>query len=359
MSKLLKDITTGALRRKRGAGDDLDLSDSDDERLAARRRAKRRDFNKMRKALLSDEKIGQIAENPKKLAFLRAIEDREPDDDIDMDFLHESGSQEEASKEESVSQEAQAGNDEETTGKNKRKRPLKPSAADTTNRPPPSDRRGIASKKPATLAEIRESVSFLLEGPNVGESKPEKLISDSEEDADDENNETNADGEQNGNKRRKRNYNYGPLRTKEDVEKRLEDNRAAKAKARELNAQYSRNGAPKMAFHANPVEDPDDFTLPTLRAAPGYESLMAKIERLNASDMVDNKENLNLKTVRDTVGGEKKKGAVNYYTAAREEERARELKIGAKKEKTSNIKSLLEKGKRDGLSVLARQGQWE
>lgn len=38
----------------------------------------------MRKALLADEKVGQIAEDPKKLAFLRAIEDREDDDDLDF-----------------------------------------------------------------------------------------------------------------------------------------------------------------------------------------------------------------------------------------------------------------------------------
>lgn len=71
----------GALRRKRGA--DFDLSDDDDDRAQERRRRKQREFAKMRKALLADENIGKIAENPKKAAFLAAIEDR-LDDDIDF-----------------------------------------------------------------------------------------------------------------------------------------------------------------------------------------------------------------------------------------------------------------------------------
>lgn len=80
VAKLLKDITTGALRRRRNADDEFDLDDSDDE-LLARRREKQREFARMRKALLADEKIGEIAENPKKAAFFRAVEDRDDDDD--------------------------------------------------------------------------------------------------------------------------------------------------------------------------------------------------------------------------------------------------------------------------------------
>lgn len=59
-SKLYKDITTGGLRRKRGAGVDLLDSDDEDEAIARRRAAKQREFAKMRKALLADEKIGKI-----------------------------------------------------------------------------------------------------------------------------------------------------------------------------------------------------------------------------------------------------------------------------------------------------------
>jgi mediator of replication checkpoint protein 1 len=63
IDKLYKDITTGLLRRKRGADLD-DLSDSDDE-AEERRRRKQREFAKMRKALLEDENIGKIGESSK------------------------------------------------------------------------------------------------------------------------------------------------------------------------------------------------------------------------------------------------------------------------------------------------------
>ena len=58
MERLFKDITNGTLRRKRGA--DYDLSDSDDDG-EARRAMKRREFARMRKALLEgNEDIGKI-----------------------------------------------------------------------------------------------------------------------------------------------------------------------------------------------------------------------------------------------------------------------------------------------------------
>jgi mediator of replication checkpoint protein 1 len=59
VDKLYRDITTGALRRKRGAGID-ELSDDSDDEAAERRRQKQREFAKMRKALLEDENVGKI-----------------------------------------------------------------------------------------------------------------------------------------------------------------------------------------------------------------------------------------------------------------------------------------------------------
>ena len=82
VDKLFHDITSGALRRKRGA--DYDLSDSDDGG-EARRRLKRRQFAKMQKALFADDRIKKIAEKPGNSAFMRTLEDRESDDE--MDFL--------------------------------------------------------------------------------------------------------------------------------------------------------------------------------------------------------------------------------------------------------------------------------
>ena len=83
VSKLFRDLQTGLFRKKRGA--DFDLDDSDDDDGEARRRAKRRQMAKIRKALMTDGNIEKLATNPKKLAFLSAIEDRDRDDE--MDFL--------------------------------------------------------------------------------------------------------------------------------------------------------------------------------------------------------------------------------------------------------------------------------
>ncbi|OJD14853.1 hypothetical protein AJ78_04829 [Emergomyces pasteurianus Ep9510] len=205
VNKLMRDITTGALRRRRGAGgDDLDLSDSDDERLAARRRAKRREFEKMRKALLADEKLGKIAVDPKKSAFLRTIEDRDVDNDVPMmDFLENGNT---SSSQDTPSQDNTAGHhqqqlkgangqpaergDASSATNNKRKLPLDQSGPDALNRrAPPHMRRtaeGALRKKPLTLAEIRESVSFLLEGDesNSSELNGDILLSDEETEGD-------------------------------------------------------------------------------------------------------------------------------------------------------------------------------
>ena len=59
IDRLYKDITTGALRRKRGVGVD-ELSDDSDDEAAERRRRKQAEFRKMRQALLMDENVGKI-----------------------------------------------------------------------------------------------------------------------------------------------------------------------------------------------------------------------------------------------------------------------------------------------------------
>ncbi|KAL8774594.1 MAG: hypothetical protein Q9209_000967 [Squamulea sp. 1 TL-2023] len=192
VEKLFKDINNGMLRRKRGA--DFDLSDSDDD-VEARRRRKRKEFAKMRKALLENENVGKIAEDPKKIAFLRAIEDRE--DDEDLDFLE----QPEESSQPAIEVESQQvpeppdeGRAQEptTAAAGKRKRPLTESAPDTTNRPPPAARRTTSMKKPLSLAEIRASVSFLIEEPDAVSIIPPSsspIASDNEYDENNENNE--------------------------------------------------------------------------------------------------------------------------------------------------------------------------
>lgn len=152
------------LRRKRGG--EFDISDSDDD-AEARKRAKRREFSKMRKALLENENVGKIAEDPKKLAFLRAIEDREGDcfnflAQLEDPFPTDLYSQEAVNSQ----SELQSLPATELTAL-KQKRPPQVSVADDGNRLASSTRRTRALKKPHTFADIRESVSFLIEEPNA------------------------------------------------------------------------------------------------------------------------------------------------------------------------------------------------
>ena len=167
IEKLYKDINTGALRRKRGA--DFDLSDSDDA-MEVRQRRKRQAFARMQKALLEDEAIKKIADNPKKRAFLRAIEDHDPDDE--MDFLLETPleTQEQDSIQEIPDSQAEnrgpGGDPSAAPSGLKCKRPLEESHLDSGNRRPPApERRTATARKPPSFAEMRESLSFLTEHP--------------------------------------------------------------------------------------------------------------------------------------------------------------------------------------------------
>lgn len=151
------------LRRKRGA--DYDLSDSDDDG-EARRRMKRKEFARMRKALLADERIGKIAENPKREAFLRAIEDHGSDGE--MGFLDDFAEQDENTDSQSQSQSDEQrvpDSQPEVMGPPKRKRSAE--AAEAENRLPPHLRRTKAAQKPSNLSEIRETLSSLIEEPNA------------------------------------------------------------------------------------------------------------------------------------------------------------------------------------------------
>ncbi|KAL2071705.1 hypothetical protein VTL71DRAFT_12940 [Oculimacula yallundae] len=179
IEKLYKDITNGMLRRKRGA--DYDLSDSDDGGEAKQRR-KRKEFAKMRKALLADERIGKIAENPKRQAFLRAIEDRGSEDE--MDFLEDFAEQEDENDSQSQSQAEGAPQvvpNSQATAMGPPKRKHSDDTAESQPRAPPHLRRTRpGGKKPSNLSEIRESLSSLIEEPNALLA-PEDSGSDSED----------------------------------------------------------------------------------------------------------------------------------------------------------------------------------
>lgn len=333
----MRDITTGALRRRKNADDDLDLDDSDDEHLA-RRREKQREFAKMRRALLADEKIGELAENPKKAAFFKAVEDREIDDDFNIDFLEEEvdGSQE-------PSQEP-ASEEQSSDPENKRKRPLEPSGEDATNRPPPNLRRtrpNAASKKPATLAEIRETLSFLTETPEYDSFRDDASL-DGEDNKESEETlgEAPTDEEAETNTFAKPSH---PRRTRGVVVDRLALLRQASSNSANTT---TTSGNSKVAFHNNGSEGPIGFRPP---------QLLRRVT--NGSSSSSNSSSSNRVSKAAAASGPKKGGAVNSYTAAREREREKELRI---KERSggSNIAKLLGKHTGGGLGALSK-GQWE
>ncbi|KAK5072807.1 hypothetical protein LTR64_000786 [Lithohypha guttulata] len=184
VSKLLKDITTGALRRKRGAGDDLDLSD--DEDVATRRQqAKQREFARMRRELLKNEAVSKIAEDKRKEAFLRSIEDRDADDEGDDEFDQPETSLEVDSQDQSQPKtgEGNEGNRADSQATTSSVAALKPLRESQLNIGAFDHRRArvAVSQKPGTLAEIRESVSFLIEEPESQAGLLDLGLSDSEE----------------------------------------------------------------------------------------------------------------------------------------------------------------------------------
>ena len=190
VEKLFRDVTTGMLRRKRGGGGgggDYDLSDSDDGG-EARRRMKRRQFARMQKALFADERVSKVAENPRNHAFMRTIEDRGSDDE--MDFLFEGPPAAPASSSSSTPT-TEAGAAVATTIPDSQPAPTatavaaeKPAMANPRRRHPSATN----GKKPSNLGEIRESLSNLLEDyqHNGRESSSLSMVADSEFGSDNE-----------------------------------------------------------------------------------------------------------------------------------------------------------------------------
>ncbi|KAJ5154374.1 uncharacterized protein N7500_009813 [Penicillium coprophilum] len=346
VAKLMRDITTGALRRRKNADDDFDLDDSDDE-LLARRREKQREFAKMRRALLADEKIGEIAENPKKAAFFKAVEDREVDDDFNIDFLEEeeNGSQGEASQGPAS---AEQSNDATSDGQN-RKRPLEPSAEDATNRPPARLRRTPASamsKKPATIAEIRETLSFLTETPDYDSFQDDASLDDEQPDQDEDTpgaEEVQGDDDHSQSDKAFAKPSH-PRRTRGVVVDRL----ALLRQASSNSATGTNSGLAdsKLAFHSGSGGDgPIGFRPPQL------------LRRVTSGSSSSSSSNASNRVSKAAASGPKKGGAVNSYAAAREREREKELRI-KQRSGGSNIAKLLGKHTGSGLGGLDK-GQWE
>ncbi|KAL4952594.1 MRC1-like domain-containing protein [Aspergillus filifer] len=353
VAELLKDITTGALRRRRNNDDEFDLDDSDDE-LLARRRQKQREFARMRNALLADGKVGELAENPKKAAFFKAIEDRDDDDDSGLDLF---GYEEAAdTQEDTPSQDAAA--DAQAEENNKRKRPFEPSTEDANNRPPPHLRRKPASaisKKPVTLAEIRETVSFLTERPEydsfhevasaeeVEDEQQQALQHLAEHDEDDEVSAPSQQCEPSPSVTF-----IHPRRTRGPVVDRLALLRQASS-----NSANTASASTRFAFHTSAARDKATsfgFKPPILRKSTTASSSSSTSESSRGG----------VTKASGSGASMAKKGSVNYYTAARERERERQLRT-QHRNRGSNITALLNKhaGNRNRLGALGGTGQWE
>ncbi|RAH84807.1 hypothetical protein BO86DRAFT_386880 [Aspergillus japonicus CBS 114.51] len=403
VAKLLKDITTGALRRRRGANadDEFDLDDSDDE-LLARRREKQREFARMRKALLADEKMGEIAENPKKAAFFRAIEDRDDDDeDMGLEFVEEGEDAEGSQQDNNLPQPEPAESQPDTTNpenSNKRKRPLDPSTESTYNRPPPHLRRKPASamsKKPATLAEIRETLSFLTETHEYDSFHEDASLHDAEDPeepptldpadfASDDNSDNSDDelaavvGQPHQQNPPPRNLlTHHPRRTRGPVVDRLALLRQASSNSASTTTTTTTTTGNKFAFATDtPTTDRDTFgftrpppflrrsTTASTSSASSSSSSGPSSRRTSATSSVTSSHGANPpgKGLKKPGGGAT--ASVNSYTAARERERAKELRMqhaqrgsGGSKRLTA---ALLDQRAVDRLGALGGgRGQWE
>ena len=142
------------------------------------------------RSCLNERTNGLAAENPKKSAFLKAIEDREDDDGID--YLGDMEETADSQPDDTQGEQTEAtGEPESNVTANmslKRKLPADFTAGKENITPNMSHRRrpagedGTMSRKPIGLQETRESISFLLEDAIV----PDSQVSDQSDDAEDE-----------------------------------------------------------------------------------------------------------------------------------------------------------------------------
>ncbi|KAL5594465.1 hypothetical protein BROUX41_001398 [Berkeleyomyces rouxiae] len=158
VQKLYKDITTGGLRRKRGANYDLSDSESDGER---RRRIKRRQFEKMQRELLANERIRKTAEAPGNEAYMRAIV---------SEYAHDEGSIIEM--------------DMPTTDLDIGDTPSQEPVPLGTGALPLRKTKHKKERKPVTLQDVRSQLTELLDDPYERAAVMQDKLSDEEADVD-------------------------------------------------------------------------------------------------------------------------------------------------------------------------------
>ena len=319
IDKLYKDITTGLLRRKRQANFD-DLSDSDDD-AEERRRRKQLEFARMRKALLEDENIGKIAENPKKLAFLRAIEDRDEEDemdfldgDIQVDSVPDSQTGQDSEVPEAL--EAQKASPVVQSSNQAHQQHAEPITTAHKSSRLLHRRHGVETSmtRPTTMAEIRESLSFLVDEPLV----PDTQRSESEDD-DNDTMDIDARGS-----REVLHSVHGSVVNRLSMMQRTEEE----------------NVDGHMAFHASASTSTSGFKVPSLlRRATNLSSTSNSSSGTSTTSTESN--------VR--MGGSRKS---NIHYQAREAERKKVVEAADRKRKEEVKKNVLGKGRRSMLGVL-------
>lgn len=325
----------------------------------------------MRKALLADETVAKIAENPKKMAFLRAIEDRDGDDELDLDFLEESQGIVDGSQSQSQSQGAEAaaqsyGEDELSEQSKKRKRPFEASG-ETGNRLAPNLRRSAPgkTKRPATIAEVRESVSFLIEDPHAiintsadasseDEADNEKAeMGDLPDDADDDERGPSFDLDDNDPVFKKPllpRQSFSERRTKPTKGKVI-DRLSLLRQASSSSA--STSGQTKLAFERASSDIPG-FKVPSLLRRATTNSSFSS-ESSSTTGVTERRDDKGI--VRKSVGAGGKKSSINYYAASREKERERQLKRG-KNDGKKMLVTVSGVG-RSALGGIVKRDSWE
>jgi mediator of replication checkpoint protein 1 len=202
------------------------------------------------------------------------------------------------------------------------------------------------SKKPATLAEIRETLSFLTETPEY-DSFHEDASLDEEEAGQGEESEDTSGAEEGHSEDQQSDSTFAkpshPRRTRGVVVDRLALLRQASSNSA-TNTSGSGNG--KMAFSTGNSDGPIGFRSP---------QLLRRVTTGSSSS--SNSSTPSNRVSKTAASGPKKGGAVNSYTAAREREREKELRI-KQQNGGSNIAKLLNKHTGGGLGALSK-GQWE
>ncbi|GAM85765.1 hypothetical protein ANO11243_037730 [Dothideomycetidae sp. 11243] len=337
-SKLYKDLMSGALRRQRG--DAFDLDSDEDEQLAERRRRKQREEARKRRLLLGDEKLGKFDGNQKKEAFLRAIEDRDEEEEgVDMldgkdrDAEEVVPNSQTESSEQPLSQTTDQPLQQAYDGPFKR-----PTLTSTVSRGRTAG--NAAFVKPSSIAEVRASVSFLVDEPHI-EAPADVELSDAESDA-----ESHADTEEDQRVPEADRPHFSARRTPAPPQ--VVDRLLIRKTSSALSAVS--DGAGGVAFIARSSSAVGSFRAPSLLrratgSALGQTPASLKRDASNASSTTSGERR---------AGG--KKSSIAY--AAREAER-RAVLDGVEKRRKEDVKRIASMRRGGGLAGLAGRSGFE